>query len=86
MRIHIPVADLSPEIQELYTQERLGYFGIDYQYNNIIAGERKESIHLDEKWKEIEVFNFTKYLKMDNRFSSYEIHLTPQEIIIEITV
>lgn len=86
MKIYIPVVDLSLDIQELYNQNKLDHFAIDYQYNNLLAEVRKESINLDERWKEIEVFNFTKYLKMDNRFNTYEIELTPQEIIINITV
>ena len=86
MRIHIPVVELSLEVQELYNKNKLHYFGIDYQYNNLLAEIKTESIHLDKKWKQIEVIDFTKYLKMDNRFNTYEIKLTPQEIIIEITI
>lgn len=86
MKIHIPVTILSLEVQELYKQNKLDHFAIDYQYNNILAGVKQNSIHLDERWKEVEVFNFTKYLKMDNRFNSYTIELTPTEIIIQITV
>ena len=86
MIIKIPVKDLPSEIQELYNQNKLKHFGIDYQYNNLLAGVKQESIHFDKRWKEVEVFNFTKYLKMDNRFNTYEIELTPTEIIIEIIV
>ena len=85
MRIHITVSELPLELQKLYNQNKLYHFGIDYQYNNLLAGVNTESIHLEERWKEVEVFNFTKYLKMDNRFSTYKIELTPQEIIIELT-
>lgn len=86
MIIKIPITDLSEEVQELYSQNKLEQFGIDYQYNNLLAGVKQESIHLDEKWKEVEVFNFTKYLKMDNRFNTYEVELKDSEIIIQITV
>lgn len=86
MIIKIPITDLSEEIQELYKQNKLGYFAIDYQYNNLLAEVEQDSIHLDEKWKEVEVFNFTKYLKMDNRFNTYEVELKDSEIIIQITV
>ena len=86
MRIHIQVTELSSEIQELYKQNKLDHFGIDYQYNNILAGVEQKSIHLDQRWEEVEVFNFTKYLKMDNRFNTYEIELTPTEIIINLTL
>lgn len=86
MKIHIQVIELPLEIQELYKQNKLKHFAIDYQYNNLLAGVRKDSINLDERWKEVEIFNFTKYLKMDNRFNTYEIELTPTEIVIEIIV
>ena len=86
MKIKIPVTSLSEEIQELYDQSKLHHFGIDYQYNNITAEIYSPSINLDERWKEVEVFNFTKYLKMDNRYNTYNIKLTPTEIIVEISV
>ena len=86
MRIHIPVTSLSKEIQELYKEYKLFHYGIDYQYNNITAEIYSPSINLDERWKEVEVFNFTKYLKMDNRYNTYNIKLTPTEIIVEIAV
>lgn len=86
MKIIIPITTLPLEVHELYRENKLDNFAIDYQYNNILAGVKKESIHLDERWKDIEVFNFTKYLKMDNRFNTYTIELTPTEIIIHITV
>jgi hypothetical protein len=86
MVIIIPVTILSLEVQELYKQNKLDHFAIDYQYNNLLAGVKQETIYFDKRWKEVEVFNFTKYLKMDNRFNTYEIELTPTEIVIEITV
>lgn len=86
MTIKIPITILPLEVQELYSENKLYYFAIDYQYNNILASVKKESINLDERWEDIEVFNFTKYLKMDNRFNTYTIELTPTEIIIHITI
>jgi hypothetical protein len=86
MTIKIPITILPLEVQELYRENMLYYFAIDYQYNNLLASVKKESINLDERWKDIEVFNFTKYLKMDNRFNTYTIELTPTEIIIHITI
>jgi hypothetical protein len=86
MKIKIPVTSLSEEIQQLYDQSKLHHFGIDYQYNNITAEIYSPSINLDKRWKEVEVFNFTKYLKMDNRYNTYNIKLTPTEIIVEISV
>lgn len=85
MLIKIPIIDLSEEIQELYKQNKLKYFAIDYQYNNLLAEVEQKSIDLNKKWQEVEVFNFTKYLKMDNRFNTYEIELHSTEIIIKIT-
>jgi hypothetical protein len=86
MTIKIPITTLPLEVQELYRENNLCYFAIDYQYNNILASVKKESINLDERWEDIEVFNFTKYLKMDNRFNTYTIELTPTEIIIHIAI
>jgi hypothetical protein len=86
MNIHIPINELPQEIQELYREGKLHHFGIDYQYNNITAEIYNPSLNLDERWIEVEVFNFTKYLKMDNKFNTYDIDLTPTELIIKITV
>ena len=35
--------------------------------------------------EEIEVFNFSRVCKMDNRWTGYEVHESKTEIIIEIT-
>lgn len=86
MRIHISVTELPLEVQELYTQNKLHHFGIDYQYNNLLAEVEVNLSSIRKGTKEVEVFNFTKYLKMDNRFNTYEIKRTPQEIIIELTI
>jgi len=86
MKIYLQVAELSLEVQNLYNENKLHHFGIDYQYNTLTAETYTPSLNLDERWKEVELFNFTKYLKMDNRFNTYEIELTPTEIIIEIIV
>jgi hypothetical protein len=76
MTIHISVYDLEPKIRKLYLQKQITQLGIDYAPNSIMG------------WcdnKEIEVFNFSKICRMDNRWSSYEIHQNITEIIIEIT-
>ena len=76
MTIHIPISDLEPNVRKLYLEEKLvGGIHIDYQPNALMS------------WydgKEIVVFDFTPVCKMDNRWSSYEIHKNKTEIIIEI--
>ena len=76
MTIHIPISDLEPKIRNLYLEDKIKSIGIDYQPNSIMGWYDGE---------EIEVFNFNKVCKMDNRWSSYEIHQNKLEIIIEIT-
>ena len=83
MKIHISVNELPLEVQKLYTENILYDFAIDYQYNNLLAEIRGST---SPTGTEVEVFNFTKYLKMDNRFNTYTVHLSPQEIVIELTV
>ena len=75
MTIHIPVSSLSSKIKELYLEQKLKGFGIDYQPNSITAWYKEE---------EIEVFNFDKICKLDNRYTSYNLFLNKTEIIIEI--
>lgn len=75
MTIHIPISDLSPEIKKLYLEKKLISIGIDYPPNSLMGWTDN---------KEIEVFNFDKVCKMDNRWSGYEIYLNDTEIIIEI--
>lgn len=75
MTIHIPITDLDLKIRKLYLEDKLKGFGIDYQPNSLMAWYDKE---------ELEVFNFNKICKLDNRFTSYEIYLNKTEIILEI--
>ena len=75
MTIHIPVSSLDSKIRELYLEEKLKDFGIDYQPNSLMAWYGEE---------EIEVFNFNKICKLDNRYTSYNLFRNKTEIILEI--
>jgi midasin (ATPase involved in ribosome maturation) len=79
MTIHITVSDLDPNIQELYLEDRIRNLCIDYQPNAIVG-----YIQDVENYKEIEVFNFSRICKMDNRFTSYRIYGRKTEIVVEI--
>lgn len=77
MTIHIPISDLNPAVRELYLGDRLqGGLTIDYAPNCLMSWY---------EGKEVVVFDFTRVCKMDNRWSSYEIHKNKTEIIIEIS-
>lgn len=75
MTIHIAISDLKPNIRNLYLEDKILDLSIDYQPNSIVG-------RVDDN--EIEVFNFNKVFKMDNRYSSYKIHKRKTELIIEI--
>lgn len=74
MLITIPFSSLTKEVKELFVANKLKSFGIDYQPNALMAWNGN---------KEIEVYNFSKICKLDNRFCSYEIYFGPTEILIE---
>ena len=76
MTIHIPISDLKPKIKKLYLENKIESLGIDYQPNAIMGWVDKE---------EIEVFNFSKVCKMDNRWTGYNLYKNETEIVIEIT-
>ena len=76
MTIHISIYDLESKVRKLYLEDKIQSLGIDYQPNSITG------------WydgKEIEVFNFNRVCRMDNRWSGYILHKSKTEIIIEIT-
>lgn len=75
MTIHIPISDLEPKVRNLYLEGKLSGLGIDYQPNAIMGWFGGD---------EIEVFNFSKICKMDNRWTSYTLHQNKTELIIEI--
>jgi hypothetical protein len=74
MLITIPFSSLTKEVKELFVANKLKSFGIDYQPNALMAWNGD---------KEIEVYNFSRICKLDNRFCSYEIYFGPTEILIE---
>jgi len=65
MTIHIPISDLEPNVKKLYLENKIKSLGIDYQPNAIMGWVDKE---------EIEVFNFSKVCKMDNRWTGYNLY------------
>ena len=74
MTLHIPFEDFNEDIKTSYLKEEIKSIGIDYEYNNICG-------YIGDK--EVEIFSFNKYFKADNRYSSYELYLTPQCIVVE---
>ena len=79
MTIHIPISDLEPNIRTLYLENNIFELSIDYQPNAIVGYFKNNGLY-----EEVEVFNFSKVFKMDNRYSSYKIHKRKTELIIEI--
>jgi hypothetical protein len=79
MTIHIPISDLEPNIRTLYLENNIFELSLDYQTNAITGYFKNKGIY-----EEVELFNFSKVCKMDNRFTSYKIHKNKTEIILEI--
>ena len=79
MTIHIPISDLEPNIRTLYLENNIFELSIDYQPNAIVGYFKNNGLY-----EEVEVFNFSKIFKMDNRFTSYKIYKRKTELIIEI--
>lgn len=79
MTIYIPITDLETKVRELYLEGKIIDIGIDYEPNAIVGYFKKNGLY-----EEIEVFNFSKICKMDNRFSSYKLFQNKMEIVIEI--
>ena len=67
--------DLAPHIVDLILGGKLeGGYSIDYALNSLV------SFH---NGKEVIIYNFDKYLKLDNRWSGYIIKSNEKEIIIK---
>ena len=75
MTIHISISDLEPKVKQLYLEDKIESLSIDYMPNAIMGWVGKE---------EIEVFNFSKVCKMDNRWTGYKLYENKTEIIVEI--
>lgn len=57
--------DVDPTVSDLILGHKLeGGYSIDYALNSLVSYYQG---------REIEVFNFSEYLRLDNRWSSYEI-------------
>jgi len=76
MKIQIQVNDLEPRVRDLYREGRIKQMCIDYQPNAIMGWCGNE---------EVEVFNFSKVCRMDNRYTGYELYTDEESITVEIT-
>lgn len=74
MTIHIPVSDLEPEMRKLYWEGKLFDISVDFMHNSLMS-------HYNEK--EITIYSFGKYIKMDNRLKPFTIYKSTTEIILE---
>lgn len=69
--------DIDPNIAKLILNKELKFgYSIDYALNSLMSFYQN---------KEIIVFNFSKYLQLDNRFSGYHIEDYVTKIIINFT-
>jgi len=67
--------DVDPTIANLILGHKLeGGYSIDYALNSLV------SYH---EGKEVEVYNFSKYLRLDNRWGGYEIQDYGIKIVIK---
>ena len=76
MTIHIPIAELTSEIKTAYIEGRISHMSIDFAPNALLG-------RLDSK--EVIVFDFSKFLWLDNRYSSYTIYTGTTELVIELS-
>jgi len=75
MVVHIHYSHFGDKARKLFLEDKLGDCSIDYQHNSIMGWDGDE---------EINVYDFTKICRMDNRFSSYELYHTEWGITLEI--
>ena len=85
MEIKIHVLELEEVVQYLYLNNQLSNFGIDYQTSTLTA-ERKMNMLEGVKHHSTTVYDFSKILKLDSRYTSYEIVKNTAEIIIKFKV
>jgi hypothetical protein len=74
MVLTIPFEDFNPAIKQAYANGEIKSIGMEYQYNGLYGYLGKE---------EVCVFDFGRYFKIDNRWSSYEIYCGPTQIMVE---
>lgn len=85
MEIKIHVLELEEAVQYLYLDNQLSNFGIDYQTSTLTA-ERRMNMLEGVKHHPVTVYDFSKILKLDSRYSSYEVVKNTAEIIIKFKV
>jgi hypothetical protein len=73
----INIDKVSPRAREVLLSNSFGTFIIDYAANNLVIYDGHE---------EVEIFSFTPYFQMDNRFNRYDVVYDEQSgnIIIKI--
>lgn len=76
MVLTIPFEELNDDIKAYYAAGVIKSIGIDYQYNALMG-------YVNDV--EVEVFNFTKYFRADNRYCSSEIYCAPSQILLEFS-
>lgn len=74
MILTIPFEDFNPKIKQAYSEGKVSGIGMEYQYNGLYG-------YIDNE--EVCVYDFKRYFKIDNRYSSYEIYCGPTQIMIE---
>lgn len=79
MKIHIHALELPEEVRTLYLSKQLYNLGIDYATSNLLATRKGEQDTLI-------VYNFSKILRLDNRYASCRILQNTAEIVIEFEV
>ena len=76
MVLTIPFEELNDDIKAYYAAGEIKGIGIDYQYNALLGYANGV---------EVEVYNFDKFFRTDNRYSSYEIYCGPTQILLEFS-
>lgn len=77
MTVTIPFEQFNEDIKAYYSAEQINSLSIDYMYNAIMG-------YINGV--EVEIFNFSKICKLDNRYHSYNLYKGPAYITIEFIV
>ena len=85
MEIKIHVLELKEDIRYLYLDNKLFNFGIDYQTSTLTA-EHKRHMLEGVKYHPRVVYDFSKFLKLDSRYSSHQVIKNTAEIVIKFKV
>ena len=76
MRIIIDHNDLQEDIAHMLDTNQFESISIDYVFNAVMGWKNGE---------EITIHDFSPYLRLDNRFSSYELEVNFGNIVIDFT-